>query len=324
VQKRQEGLQTSIEREDAEERKQVERTARLQEQSDKLTKLEASLAKRQREQDEASAATKEAFGAVGAAVQTFAATSGEQAIAAQWSGKSEPIAALAAVRSAIEALRRSLAERAGRQAAERQALSDLLARFDAQAQALERRRADLEREQASTTTEVNSQQAKAARAERLRRLSAGFKDLQARIRAEASSKLAADSLSLHRQLSKRDEFESLSIDPSDYSVQVVPRDLGEEVPAALYEGGGHRLLLGLAFRLAVARLAQHCPFLMLDEPTYGLDAAHREALLERIAGQDVSRQILLVTHQAMGDVAGHRLRVERRDRETVVAEGGPA
>src|SRR5262249_5852817 len=139
------------------------------------------------------------------------------------------------------------------------------------------------------------------------------------------TRLAVDTLALHRRLSERDEFESLSIDPTHYAVQVVPRDLGEEVPAALYEGGGHRLLLGLAFRLAVARLVEHCRFLMLDEPTYGLDVAHREALLNRIAGLDVARQILLVTHQAMGEVPGHRIRVHRQDKETVVAgpsEGG--
>jgi len=59
---------------------------------------------------------------------------------------------------------------------------------------------------------------------------------------------------------------------------------------------------------------------MLDEPTYGLDSAHRQALLNRIANLDVSRQILLVTHQAMGDVLGHRIQVFRKDRETVVAD----
>jgi ABC-type transport system involved in cytochrome bd biosynthesis fused ATPase/permease subunit len=70
----------------------------------------------------------------------------------------------------------------------------------------------------------------------------------------------------------------------------------------------------------VARLVEHCPFLLLDEPTYGLDTLHREALLNRIAEQTVSKQILLVTHQAMGDVSGHRIQVERKGRETVAVE----
>jgi ABC-type transport system involved in cytochrome bd biosynthesis fused ATPase/permease subunit len=70
----------------------------------------------------------------------------------------------------------------------------------------------------------------------------------------------------------------------------------------------------------VARLVENCPFLLLDEPTYGLDTLHREALLNRIADQTVSKQILLVTHQTMGDVPGHRTRVERQGRETVVVE----
>ena len=178
----------------------------------------------------------------------------------------------------------------------------------------------MEREHATTAADVNTQTTKAARAARFRRLSAGFKELQVRIRSDAATKLAADTLALHRQLSQRDEFEQLTIDSTHYAVQVVPRDIGEEVPAGLYEGGGHRLLLGLAFRLAVARLVEYCPFLLLDEPTYGLDAAHREALLNRIADQTVSKQILLVTHQAMGDVAGNRIQVARQGKETVVVE----
>src|SRR5262249_23085430 len=94
---------------------------------------------------------------------------------------------------------------------------------------------------------------------------------------------------------------------------------GEEVPAGLYEGGGQRLLLGMAFRLAVARLVEHTPFLMLDEPTYGLDTAHREALLSRIGNQELAKQVLLVTHQAKANISGHRIQVERKERETVVA-----
>ena len=84
--------------------------------------------------------------------------------------------------------------------------------------------------------------------------------------------------------------------------------------------GGHRLLLGLSYRLAVARLADHCPFLMLDEPTDGLDAANREALLGKIGQHELARQILLVTHEAKDEVPGHRVKVARRDKETVVEE----
>lgn len=59
---------------------------------------------------------------------------------------------------------------------------------------------------------------------------------------------------------------------------------------------------------------------MLDEPTDGLDAVNRESLLARIGKHDLARQILLVTHEASDAVPGHRVKVARRDKETVVEE----
>jgi hypothetical protein len=111
-----------------------------------------------------------------------------------------------------------MAERVGRQMAQRQALGDLLERIGTQLQGLTRRQADLERERATTAAEVTAQTTKAARAARFRRLAAGFKDLQTRIRSEAAAKLATDTLALHRQLSQRDEFEALTIDATHYAV----------------------------------------------------------------------------------------------------------
>ena len=313
-------LREALDAEEAAEREQSERIAELKRRRDQLAQLDASVAKRQKEFDDALGAETAAFagvekeaGALGAALQ-------KAGFAAKWNLTGEPGDVIESVREAIQSVRTALAERVGRQVAQRQALSDLVERIDGQAKALARRQSDLEREQATVAAEVNTQTTKAARAVRFRKLSAGFKDLQTRIRSEAATRLAADTLALHRQLSQRDEFEALTIDSTHYAVQVVPRDIGEEVPAGLYEGGGHRLLLGLAFRLAVARLVEHCPFLLLDEPTYGLDTAHREALLNRIADQTVSKQILLVTHQTMGDVPGHRVQVERKGKETVVVE----
>ena len=155
-------------------------------------------------------------------------------------------------------------------------------------------------------------------------MSAGFKELQTRVRERASVALAADAKALHEKLSAGDErpgeFESVLVDPVKYSVRVVPAHLGQEVPAALYEGGGHRLLLGLAFKLALARLVGKVPFVLLDEPTYGLDDRHRATLLERVAGLGVADQILLVTHETMGRAAGRRIRVTREGAESRVAE----
>jgi exonuclease SbcC len=317
---KQSALRESLDAQEVAEREQVERSVELKRQRDHLTQLDANVARRHKEYEEALAAEKGARAAVEQEVGALGPSLAKAGLAATWVLTGEPAEVIESIRESIQATRTALAERVGRQVAQRQAASDLLERIGSQVQALTRRQADLEREQATAAAEVNAQTTKAARAARFRRLSAGFKDLQTRIRSEAAAKLATDTLALHRQLSQRDEFESLTIDSTHYAVQVVPRDIGEEVPAGLYEGGGHRLLLGLAFRLAVARLVEHCPFLLLDEPTYGLDTAHREALLNRIADQTVSKQILLVTHQTMGDVQGNRIRVERQGRETMVVE----
>jgi ABC-type transport system involved in cytochrome bd biosynthesis fused ATPase/permease subunit len=83
------------------------------------------------------------------------------------------------------------------------------------------------------------------------------------------------------------------------------------MPASLAQGGGHKLLLGLAFRLALVERLGPFPFVLLDEPTYGLDAKRRGALLERVAGLGLAPQILLITHQDMGNVTGQRLVIER-------------
>jgi ABC-type transport system involved in cytochrome bd biosynthesis fused ATPase/permease subunit len=116
---------------------------------------------------------------------------------------------------------------------------------------------------------------------------------------------------IHRALSVDDELLSVSIDPARYQVLVTPKASGQELPASLSQGGGHRLLLGLAFRLALVQRLGPFPFVLLDEPTYGLDERHRTALLERIAGLKLCDQLLLITHQAMGDADGKRIHVER-------------
>ena len=317
---RRDTLQASVDAENNADRKHLERVAQFSKQRDQLTQLETSVAQRQKQLAEAMTAEKAAFSAIQTEAKTIAPTLQAANYEVRWTLDGEPPAVITSIRDALATLRQALAERVGRQIAERQALSDLVQRIDVQAQGLQRRQNDLEREQAAAMAEAGAQEVKAARAERFRLIAAGFKEFQVQIRSEAATKLAADTIDLHRKLAETDEFESLTIDPAYYSVQVTPRDLGEEVPAGLYEGGGHRLLLGLAFRLAVAKLVEQCPFLMLDEPTYGLDAQHREILLQRIGGQNVARQILLITHQAQANVAGHRVKVARQEKETIVVE----
>jgi exonuclease SbcC len=320
-QSRQTKLRAELDAANTEERKQVERQLQLKKQREALAELQENLKKREKEQHELIAGAAKAYEAIEAQAKETAAYLANEKYECRWDLTGEPAQAIVSIREAIQSLRQSLAERVGMQLAERQALTDLLKRFDSHAESLGARQSEREREQAAALGEANALQVKAARAARFRGMSNGFKELQVQIRSEAAVKLGEDTLALHRLLSERDEFETLSIDPAHYLMQVRPRDLGEEVPAGLYEGGGHRLLLGLAMRLAVSQLVDQTPFLLLDEPTYGLDVAHREALLHRLGTLDLARQILLVTHHARNDLLGNRVHLVRQDRETVV---GPA
>lgn len=227
--------------------------------------------------------------------------------------------------AAINGARESLAAEKGGLDAQADDLARNLRRVQDDAGAATSRLGALERESAGLAARIMDLAKKATRAERLRRISQGFKALQTKIREEASERLASGTKELHAVLSGLpDEFDSVSIDPAKYSLQVVPKHLGEEVPAWLSEGGGHRLLLGLAYRLAVVRLVGRCPFVLLDEPTYGLDRHRLNALLERITSLGFSEQILLITHQAMGEVNGHRIVASRNGTESRLASGSVA
>ena len=173
------------------------------------------------------------------------------------------------------------------------------------------RLAESERERARLSGEVESLERRARRAEKLRTLARAFKDLQEQLRTRAASELAQGTLRIHRMLAGAEEIAALSIDPARYQVLVTPHDVGTEVPASQAQGGGHKLLLGLAFRLALAQRLGPFPFWLLDEPTYGLDEKRRNALLERIASLGLSEQILLITHQPMGEAKGQRVVIER-------------
>jgi len=188
-----------------------------------------------------------------------------------------------------------------------QSVEELTARMDE-----ERSRAgELDREHARLQEEVEGLRRCRRRAEDLRTLAAAFKALQEELRTRAATELAQSLQAIHRALSVDDELLSVSIDPARYQVLVTPKASGQELPASLSQGGGHRLLLGLAFRLALVQRLGPFPFVLLDEPTYGLDERHRTALLERIAGLKLCDQLLLITHQAMGDADGKRIHVER-------------
>ena len=178
--------------------------------------------------------------------------------------------------------------------------------------AQERRGAELEREDARLAAELDRLRKRVRRAEDLRKLASAFKALQEQLRTRAASELAKSTYEIHKAISVDHEIESIEVDPTRYQVLVTSASTKQVMPASLAQGGGHRLLLGLAFRLALQKRLGPFPFMLLDEPTYGLDERHRKALLERIAKLGASEQILLVTHQDMGLEPDLKLSIERR------------
>ena len=199
-----------------------------------------------------------------------------------------------------------------RRIAEQEHAASRLAKLDEQHKALEQEIAERTRERATADESVRRLTLASTQATRLRGLAKAFKLVQQDVREQATAALAQRTLELHQHLSGTDdEVTALVVDPARYVIHVTPADVGRHVVASLAQGGGHRLLLGLAMRLALAEHLGPLPFLLLDEPTYGLDGPRREALLDRIAQLRVAEQLLLITHHVVNPTDAHRVSIER-------------
>ncbi|NVB77682.1 MAG: AAA family ATPase [Kofleriaceae bacterium] len=214
----------------------------------------------------------------------------------------------------IEAERQTLHERkkldraaqAARDEARLEAITSAIADIETRLATQASRGGELDREHARLADEVDRLRRRRRRAADFRMLASAFKTLQEDLRTRAATELAASTFAIHKALSVEHEILEVAVDPARYQVLVTPRDTGQAMPASLAQGGGHRLLLGLAFRLALVERLGPFPFVLLDEPTYGLDEPHRQALLERISSLSLCEQILVITHHAMGSAPGQQ------------------
>lgn len=189
-------------------------------------------------------------------------------------------------------------------------LSQMMQRVEADRRDIQDRQQRTEREIARLESERAELASRLEQSKTLGTAARAFQELQQILRQRAAETLAARMLALHRQLSQRDEFESLSVDPKNYAVYVRARDYNDEVPASAFQGGGQRVLLGLSFKLALAQMVGHCPFLLLDEPTDGLDIENRQQFVSRLGSLNVTSQMLVITHETTSD-AGQRIAIER-------------
>jgi len=126
-----------------------------------------------------------------------------------------------------------------------------------------------------------------------------FDKIQIQIRKNISIALEEKILDFHRILSVDDEFEKIKVDEENYSLSVKPKNVtnAEFYPASVYQGGGHKLILGLAYKLALGELIGSPSFLLVDEPTEFMDSQNRINLLSNLETISKNAQILLITHQ---------------------------
>lgn len=126
-----------------------------------------------------------------------------------------------------------------------------------------------------------------------------FTKLQNHIRVNLSQALQKLIHKYHKKLSVDNEFREIRVDPEDYSVSVVPQDsiTDEAYPATVYQGGGHKLILGLAYKFALGALIGTPPYILIDEPTEFMDQNNRSQLLSNLSNLSLESQILLITHQ---------------------------
>jgi DNA repair exonuclease SbcCD ATPase subunit len=161
---------------------------------------------------------------------------------------------------------------------------------------------------ASLEKDINALKTKEKLRIKYREFQEVFNNMQNMIRENAAKALENRILILHRKLSVDDEFEKIIIDNENYSLSVIPKGLksDEFYPATVYQGGGHKLILGLSYKIALGDLINTPPFLLVDEPTEFMDANNRINLLSNINSISDKSQLLLITHQDVDKIEANK------------------
>jgi len=123
------------------------------------------------------------------------------------------------------------------------------------------------------------------------------KTIQKQIRLFALAQLHQKITDYYHFLSDQDEFAEIKVSNEDYSLMVMPKSQDNFISAYTYEGGGQKLLLSLAYKLALGSLFHNLSFILADEPTYGADEINRKKLLNKIRAFPYCEQLFLITHQ---------------------------
>jgi DNA repair exonuclease SbcCD ATPase subunit len=133
-------------------------------------------------------------------------------------------------------------------------------------------------------------------AELAKQLSERFEKAIETRRRDLLKEIEARALSFYNRMTDQQDYDSIMIDPETYTVKVHPKGLVDYIPAKR-DGGGHQTLLALAMRLAILETLRLKTFLILDEPTYGVDSENLPQLAEYIGeASKMLTQTIIVTH----------------------------
>ena len=137
----------------------------------------------------------------------------------------------------------------------------------------------------------------------IRSLKKRIEEIIEEIRNVTLQNIAKEALSIYNTLTDQQIYEKFEIDPENYRVYVYPHAFRTKLPATR-TGGGHQTLIALSIKLALLRVLGYRNLLILDEPTYGVDAENITQLLARLAeaAQNIT-QVILVTHYGLGEEA---------------------
>jgi len=141
-----------------------------------------------------------------------------------------------------------------------------------------------------------------------------LQEIQNQVRENAGKALQDKILEYDRILSVDDEFTAVHVNPDDYSLSVCPKEAAtvEFFPAWLFEGGGHKLILALAYKIALGDIIGKPPFLLIDEPTEFMDKENRVHLLKNINQVVDQSQIFLITHQDVEAIQANKKIIIKR------------
>ncbi len=152
------------------------------------------------------------------------------------------------------------------------------------------------------------------RAKLTRSLSQRFDQGVEEMRKEFLRRIEWRALEYYKTMTDQHVYSAITIDPDEYTVWVRPKGLAEPIPATRV-GGGHQSLLALSVRLALLDALGFRSLLILDEPTYGVDAENLPQLASHIgeASRQLSQMILVTHHNICDEEASNIIDVTIRE-----------